>query len=86
MHLLHRTIPFIAIAALVTVSPAGAQERDDSTSTAGAVVSLLGLGGNFAGFGSSSDDASHPVERPGALPIRVILGWREELMRRVPRP
>ena len=60
MHLLHRTIPFIAIAALVTVSPAGAQERDDSTSTAGAVVSLLGLGGNFAGFGSSSDDASHP--------------------------
>ena len=54
--------------------------------TAGAVVSLLGFGGNFAGFGSSSDDASHPVERPGALPIRVILGWREELMRRVPRP
>ncbi len=59
-HLLHRTIPFIAVAALVTVSPAGAQERDDSTSTAGAVVSLLGLGGNFAGFGSSGDDASRP--------------------------
>lgn len=60
MHLLHRTIPFIAIAALVSVSPAGAQERDDSTSTAGAVVSLLGLGGNFVGFRSSSDDGSHP--------------------------
>ncbi|WP_411279238.1 protein kinase domain-containing protein [Gemmatimonas sp.] len=25
------------------------------------------------------------VEQPGALPTRVILGWREELMRRVPR-
>jgi len=58
MHLLHRTIPFITVAALVTVAPAGAQERDDSTSTAGAVVSLLGLGGNFVGFGSSSEDAS----------------------------
>ncbi len=60
MHLLHRTIPFIAVAALVTVSPAGAQERDDSTSTAGAVVSLLGLGGNFVGFGGTDADASHP--------------------------
>jgi serine/threonine-protein kinase len=27
-----------------------------------------------------------PLERVGALPSRVILGWREELMRRVPRP
>ncbi|MBL0170570.1 MAG: serine/threonine-protein kinase [Gemmatimonadaceae bacterium] len=26
------------------------------------------------------------VDRPDALPTRVILGWREELMRRVPRP
>jgi len=26
-----------------------------------------------------------PVEKPGALPTRVILGWREELIRRVPR-
>ncbi len=26
-----------------------------------------------------------PVEKSGALPTRVILGWREELMRRVPR-
>lgn len=60
MHLLHRTIPFIAVAALVTVSPAGAQERDDSTSTASAVVSLLGLGGNFVGFGGTDTDASHP--------------------------
>lgn len=60
MHLLHRTIPFIAVAALVTVSPAGAQEREDSTSTAGAVVSLLGLGGTFVGFGRSDSDASHP--------------------------
>ncbi|WP_310571389.1 PEP-CTERM sorting domain-containing protein [Gemmatimonas sp.] len=61
MHLVHRTIPFIAVAALVTVSPAGAQERDDSTSTAGAVVSLLGLGGNFVGFGKADRDASHPT-------------------------
>jgi serine/threonine-protein kinase len=27
-----------------------------------------------------------PIERPEALPTRVLLGWREELMRRVPRP
>ena len=27
-----------------------------------------------------------PVERAEALPIRDILGWREELTRRVPRP
>ena len=60
MHSLHRTIPFIAFAALVTVQPAGAQERDDSTSSAGAVVSLLGLGGNFVGFGAGDDDPSHP--------------------------
>lgn len=60
MHLWHRTIPFIAIAALVTASPAGAQEREDSTSTGGAVMSLLGLGGNFMGFGSESDDVSSP--------------------------
>jgi len=26
-----------------------------------------------------------PVEKPGALPTRVILRWREELMRRIPR-
>lgn len=60
MHLLHRTIPFIAVAALVTVSPAGAQEREDSTSSASAVASLLGLGGNFVGFGGSDNEASHP--------------------------
>ncbi|QJR34654.1 PEP-CTERM sorting domain-containing protein [Gemmatimonas groenlandica] len=60
MHLLHRTIPFIAIAAVVTASSAGAQEREDSTSTSSAVVSLLGLGGNFVGFGGADTDASHP--------------------------
>ncbi len=58
MHLVHRTIPFIAIAALVTVSSAGAQERDDSTSTAGGVGSQLGLGGRFGGSGSGRDDGS----------------------------
>ena len=53
--MLHRTAPYIAIAALVAASSAGAQKRDDSTSTALAVVSLLGPGGNIVGFGSSSD-------------------------------
>jgi hypothetical protein len=27
-----------------------------------------------------------PVERPEVLPVRVILGWRAELVKKVPRP
>ena len=58
MHLLHRTIPFIAIAALVTALPAGAQAREDSTSNSGSVMSLLGLGANFVGLGSTEEERS----------------------------
>ena len=46
--------------------------------------------GRTTGFDVTPDGSQflmvEPVERAGALPIRVILGWREELMRRVPRP
>ena len=55
MRLLHRTIPTIAIASLVAAPSAWAQNRDDSTSTASAVVWLLGLGGSIVGFGSAPD-------------------------------
>ena len=55
MRLLHCTIPTIAIASLVAAPSAWAQNRDDSTSTASAVVWLLGLGGSIVGFGSAPD-------------------------------
>ena len=46
--------------------------------------------GRTTGYDVTADGSQflmiEPVERPGALPIRVILGWREELMRTVPRP
>ncbi len=73
-----------------------AVDFDPANGTPGRPVRLFQLNtvgrindGRTTGFDVTPDGSQflmvEPVERPGALPIRVILGWREELMRRVPR-
>ncbi len=59
--MLRRTIPIMLCAALVAVAPVGAQqEKDDSTSTAGSVPSLLGMAAKFVVQQAEEDPTSVP--------------------------
>ena len=70
---------------------------DPATGVPGAPVRLfqLAVAGRInqyrtTGYDVTADGSQflmvEPVERPEVLPVRVILGWRAELVKKVPRP
>jgi hypothetical protein len=70
---------------------------DPATGVPGAPVRLFQLAAagrinqyRTTGYDVTADGSQflmvEPVERPEVLPVRVILGWRAELVKKVPRP